>query len=384
MLPHSVRLSRALTDGTPLKITPVLEWSPDWRNWYPLTVLSGSHTQDRTSTVRWTMSATVEKTVKVGFDGIHAQGPRLRLRMAISFLGSSPEYLPAGLYSITSAVENRNNITLAGSSFEQDVIDSTFPVARNFPDTRWMTYRRQAEKLITEAVPDARYVWDDRLARLSAQPMPALAVDSDRWSVIHGQANDSSIATALAADALCDASGAFSFIPRPSLLDAPVWEISEDTHTKITSTRELNRTGVFNLINVTGTPADGGATIGPVFVWDDDPHSPTYAGPDPVNHPEKAGLFGVKPYRYDSPLLTTARQGWQVGRAILADVMGESRTVSFTGRFHPAQEAGDVVLSTRDDNTMENHLVDSINYSWASGAASYTTRSTKQEITVSV
>jgi hypothetical protein len=328
------------------------------------------------------MSCTVAKNIPVGFDGIHPYGCRLRLQLAVSFLGSSPEYIPAGLYSVTSVTENFNNLGIAGSSFEQDVIDSTFPVVRNLPDNRSMTYRRQAEKLISEAVPDARYLWDPRLSANAA--MTSMAVDSDRWSVIHGTANDASVATALGADALCDASGAFSFVRRPSLADDPVWAVSEDTQTKISSTFAYDRQNVFNLVVVTGTPADGGSPVGPVFVWDDDPYSPTYAGPDPVNHPELAGHFGVKPYRYDSPLITSDRQAWQVGHAILADLVGESKTVSFSGRYNPCQEAGDVVLITRADGQPEGHLVDSLSYTWASGAASYTTRSTKQEVTVHV
>lgn len=382
MLAYSERLRRSLLENTPLKIQPVLEWSPDWSSWYPLEVISGGHTQDRTSTVRWAVNASISKTVSVGYDGIHPYGCRLRLRLAVSYLGASPEYIPAGLYTVTSVTENRTNISLTGASFEQDVIDSTFPLARNLPDTRSMTYRRQAEKLITEAVPDARFYWDNGLAQNAA--MPTLTVDSDRWSVVHGQANDSSIATALAADALCDASGAFSFIRRPSLKNAPVWAITEDANTKIDSAAVLDRQGVNNLVIVTGTPSDGSGTIGPIFVWDDDPNSPTYAGPDPINYPELAGQFGVKPYRYDSPLITTNRQGYQVGASILADLMGESKTVSFTGRFHPAQEAGDVVTVTRNNGRLETHLVDSIGYTWASGSATYTTRSTKQEVTVSV
>jgi hypothetical protein len=283
---------------------------------------------------------------------------------------------------VTGVTEGRTNIQLTGSSFEQDVIDSTFPVARSLPDDRSTTMRRQAERLITEAVSDARFYWDERLDYNTA--MSAMSVDSDRWSVVHGQAGDASVATALAADALCDASGAFSFVPRPSLADAPVWAVTEDDQTKIDATASYDRQGVFNLVVISGTPSDGGSPVGPVFVWDDDPNSPTYAGVDPLNHPEKAGRFGVKPYRYDSPLITTTQQAWQVGKAILADVTGESLTVGFTSRFHPAQEAGDIVTVTRANGRLERHVVDSINYTWASGAATYTTRSTKQEVTVNV
>lgn len=382
MLPYSERLYRMLSDGTPLKISPILEWSPDWTTWRPLSVLSGSHTQDRTSQVRWSLNASVDKTETVGFEGIHPLGCRLRLQLAVSVLGSSPEYLPAGQYAVTSVTENINSLALTGASFEQDVIDATFPVARNLPDSRDMTYRRQAEALITEAVPDARFQWASRL--FADADMPTLTVDSDRWAVIHGQNNDVSVANAIGADAFCDASGAFTFEPRPSLSADPVWSFSEDTRTKVATTRAYERQNVYNLIVITGTPADGGAAVGPIFVWDDDPASPTYAGPDPVNYPELAGRFGVKPYRYDSPLITSDRQGWQVGRAILADLMGETKTVSFTGRFHPAQEAGDVVTVTRNDGRLERHLVDSINYSWAASSATYTTRSTKQEVTVRV
>lgn len=382
MLTHSDRLARAMVDGTALQIQPVLEWSPDWKTWYPLTVVSGQHTQDRTSTTRWTLSATVAKTVTVGFEGLHAYGCRLRLRIAVYFLGSSPEYLPAGMYSVTSVVENTNNLVIDGASFEQDVIDSQFPVARNLPDSRSMTYRRQAEKLITEAVPDARFNWDERLDYRTG--MVSMAVDSDRWAVIHGTSSDASIATALGADALCDASGAFTFTRRPSLLDDPVWTVSEDNRTKLASAVAYDRGGVYNLVVITGTPADGSNAVGPIFVWDDDPRSKTYAGPNPIKQPELAGHFGVKPYKYDSPLIINDRQAWRVGKAILADAMGESKTLTLTGRYHPAQESGDVIVVSRLDGRYERHIVDAISYSWGTGASSYTTRSTKQEITIHV
>jgi hypothetical protein len=382
MLTHSERLTRALSDGTALQIQPVLDWSPDWKNWYPLEIISGSHTQDRTSTARWALGATIAKTVTVGYEGIHPYGCRLRLRMAVSFLGSSPEYIPAGLYSVTAITESVNNLTIDGISFEQDVIDAQFPVARNLPDNRYSTYRRQAEKLITEAVPDARFTWDSRLASTAA--MVAMTVDTDRWSVVHGTASDASIATALGADALCDASGAFAFVRRPSLADDPVWTVLEGTRTKIASAFAYDRANVYNLVSITGAAADGSAPIGPIFVWDDDPASKTYAGPDPVNHPELAGHFGVKPYRYDSPLIVNDQQAWRVGKAILDDLVGESKTLSLTGRYHPAQEAGDVIVVSRLDGRQERHLVDAISYTWGSGAVSYTTRSTKQEITVHV
>lgn len=382
MIPHSAQLDQALLSGTPLRITPLLDWSPDWSTWYPLEVISGSHTQDRTSQVRWTCNATVAKTATVGYEGIHPYGCRLRLRLAVSALRSSPEIIPAGLYSVTDVTENFDNLTLQGASFEQDVMDSTFPVARNLPDNRTMTFRRQAEALVTEAVPDARFYWDEALPY--AAGMPAVSVDSDRWSVVQGQTGAASIATALGADIFCDASGAFTAVHRPSLSSPPVWEISENAQTKISNTFEYNRQNVNNLIVVTGTPADGSAPIGPIFVWDDDPLSVTYAGSDPVNSPQLAGHFGVKPYRYDSSLITTDRQGWTVGKAILADLIGESKTVSFTARFHPCQEAGDVVTVRRSASLTERHLVDSVSYTWASGAASYATRSTKEDVTISV
>jgi hypothetical protein len=168
------------------------------------------------------------------------------------------------------------------------------------------------------------------------------------------------------------------------LSDEPVWTVSEDALTKISASFAYDRQNVFNLISVSGTPADGSAPVGPIFVWDDDVNSKTYAGPDPIGHPELAGHFGVKPYRYDSPLIVSDRQAWQVGRAILADLVGESKTLSLTGRYHPCQEAGDVIIVSRLDGRQERHVVDSISYTWASGVAAYTTRSTKQELTVHV
>lgn len=378
MLSHSDRLDRAIEDGSPLRISPIVEWSPGRGSpWYPLQPLSGSHTQDRTSQTRWTFTGAFAKTVPVGEGGLHPYGCRARISVSVSLLRSSPEIIPAGQYVITAATETRTSIQLTGASYEQDVIDSILPVPRTLPEGFGYTFRTQAEKLITEAVPDAYFAWDDRLAYDRA--MPQLQADSDRWGTISGKQDASSITGALGAEAYCNAFGAFTFAPVPTFTDAPVWQI-RDGQALIEPSAAYDRDNVRNLVVVTGSPGDGSVAVGPAYAWDNEPTSLTYAGPDPLHSPALAGPYGVKPVRYDSPLVTDDYQAYTAAKALLSDYIGLHKTVAFITRYHPCLEAGDVTAVERLDHRMEPHLLDTIAYDWATGKATCAARTTKTEV----
>lgn len=377
MIGHSARLEWALTH-LPINVQTLVDWSPGrGQDWHPLTVISGQHASDVTQQYRWNCSGVFAKTYPVGITGINALGCRMRVRQAITAMGFGMEILPAGVYSITSLSNDENTLSLTGQSFETDCIDSTFPVARSFPSASRMTYRQQAEALILEAVPDATFIWDDAIGY--DQPMPSMQVDSDRWGTIDGARNSSSILTSLGADGFCNSTGAFQFALTPTLLDAPVGTIQRG-ETLITPSLTQDRSGVSNLIVVTGTPADGSAVIGPVFVWDNDPTSITYAGPDPVNSPGKAGNFGVKPYTYDNPLITSEGQAKITGQGLLSKTLGAHETVSADARYNPYYEAGDVVAIENEAGILIPRLIDSIQTTWGSAKMSMSTRSPKEDV----
>lgn len=363
----------------PIKVEPLVDWSRGRGTpWNPLDVVSGGHSSDATQTTRWTTSGVfVGGEYPIGSTGIHAKGCRMRVRQKVTAAGFGSLIVPAGVYSITSVVEAWNNLSLTGDSFETDCIDSTFPTARSFPSTSQQTLRTQAEGLILEAVPDATFIWDDTLQ--ADLPMPTMQVDSDRWGTVDGNQASTSILRSIGGIAFCNSFGAFQFAPVPSLGANPIGSITRG-ETMILPQSTSDRQGVYNLIVVTGTPAAGGATIGPCFAWDSDPTSDTYAGPDPLNHPELAGNFGVKPYRYDSPLITDTGQGTNVAQALLRTGLGAHEVITADAAYNPFYEAGDTVAIQNNSGILVPRLLDTVATTWFEAKVSLTTRSPKEDL----
>lgn len=366
-------LVAALND--PFQLIPRIEWSPDWTTWYPLRPLSGSHTQDRTQQTRWTFSGTFAKDYAVGETGIHPYGPRVRIFLGIKTVRNPVFWIPQGRYSITSAQEDEDSIQLGGSSYEIDVQQADFVVTRRIPDRPNLNYRQQAEILIREAVPDARFVWDSRLAVLD--PIPTGFFTSGRWNLIDGTDSDTSIMGALGGEAYCDFAGGFRFVPVPTLEDAPVWRVAKGG-ALVAVSRSFDRDDVYNVVAAGGDSTDGKTSVGPVYAWDAEPTSITYAGPNPVLRPGVgAGRFGVKPFIYSNSLIQTEVQAALAAKAQLANKLGLHYNLALTARFNPAVEAGDVIEVENYDDQIERHLLDSISYQWGAAEMTCAVRSPK-------
>jgi hypothetical protein len=111
---------------------------------------------------------------------------------------------------------------------------------------------------------------------------------------------------------------------------------------------------------VTGDGGDGSPAIGPVFAWDDDPNSITYAGPDPIGDPgapQRLGLTGVR-----------------------LRVLGVQSSLSLATVCNPALEPGDVVAVEVDPAVWERHIIDSLSYTLGSASMSCKTRTTSRRL----
>lgn len=367
-------LVAALND--PFQLIPKIEWSPDWSTWYPLRPLTGSHTQNRTQQTRWTFSGSFAKDYKIGELGIHPYGPRARISLGIKTIRNPVFWVPQGVYSIVTVEEDEAAINITGNSFEVDVQQADFVKTRRIPDRRFMTYKQQTERLISEAVPDARFYWDSRLNH--QDPIPVGFFQSGRWTLIDGADDAVSVMGALGGEAYCDASGAFRFVPTPTLGDNPVWRVAKGG-ALVSQTRSFDRDDVFNVVAAMGDAADGSGSAGPVYAWDNEPTSITYAGPNPVLRPgDGAGRFGVKPYVYTNSLINNDAQAGIAARAQLANKLGLHYGLQLTARFHPGAEAGDVIEVENYDDRIERHLLDSLTYSWGAAELSAEVRSPKE------
>lgn len=366
-------LVAALND--PFQLIPRIEWSPDWTTWFPLQPLSGSHAQDRTQQNRWQFSGSFVKDYAVSEQGINPYGPRVRIFLGVKTIRNPTYWFPQGVYSIVSADEDENSIQLSGSSFETDVSQADFLKTRRIPDRRGETYRVQAETLIREAVPDARFYWDARLNYNDTCPVAYFT--TGRWTVVDGTDDDVSIMGALGGEAYCDAAGGFHFVPVPTLDDAPVWRVAKGG-ALVGQTRGYDRDEVFNIVSASGDSTDGSSTAGPMFAWDADPDSITFAGVDPVNQPGVgAARFGVKPFAYTNSLIKDNIAAANAAAAQLANKLGLHYSVTLTSRFHPAVEAGDVIESETYDDRIERHLLDKVSYTWGAAEMQCEVRSPK-------
>lgn len=370
-------LPKWLTDSIlsdPYSMTPRVEWSIDKSTWRPLRVISGSHTEDSQSQTRWAMSAVVMPDYPVSDLGIHPYGCRVRVFMDIRTIQNTFS-LQYGEYVITKVTHVDENITITGNSFEQEVIEAEFAQPRRIPDRRGTSYKDQAETLIREAVPDARFIWSPKL-NLTDEKIPRAFYDGNRWQVVDGDDQADSLMNALGAQCYCDYSGAFNFAPIAPVQTPPVWTVASNG-VKVGATADLDRTGIHNLLTVAADTYTGDGA-GPAFAWDSNPNSVTYAGPDPLHRPgEGAGPYGLKPVKYTNTLINSDAMAQQVATARINNYLGFRRDVAFEAVFHPGLEAEDVVAVETPDGRLATYILDSITYTWGDSTVSCQTRSTK-------
>ena len=172
---------------------------------------------------------------------------------------------------------------------------------------------------------------------------------------------------AIGAELLFDGDGTAVIRAVPTVAAQAVWTVDAGEAGVMLS---ADRQGLFkdtrNLVIVSSTAVDGEPSFAPVYVWDNNPASPTYAGPDPVNNPGAAGPFGVRPARLASSAITDAQQALQAGNARLAQITGRASQLTLGSAVHPGLEAGDTIAvrlppdPVSGARLVEAHIVESV------------------------
>jgi hypothetical protein len=136
---------------------------------------------------------------------------------------------------------------------------------------------------------------------------------------------------------LLDGIGAWAYFDRNGtcvIADVPiggsgtVWLAdASSTGVLVSLDRERSRTETRNVVVVSSSATDEEAFPAQV-VWDNDPTSPTYAGPDPVNNPAGAGPFGLSVDYLDTPLPLDVQGAREAGGAIVQRKTGIASQIS--------------------------------------------------------
>ncbi|SFK72857.1 phage tail protein [Streptomyces pini] len=360
------------------------EWSNDGgRTWVSARVGGGSVTPDRTAECRYTASVEL-LDVPVGRGGINTEATRVRLWQGVAGPRMDPVWIPAGVYVVDRTRRTRLGVELELLGLEDAIRSASFPTPRTIgPDTA----EALVGVLVGEALPGVPVSWRDGAD--PGTPIPQFVGDEDRWAALSSGTDSSGTATgiaaALGAEAFVDARGVFTMAPVPTLSDPVVWRIPRGVAVVGEPAEEQSAEGLVNLWAVSGDGGDGSPSVGPVFVWDDDPQSLTYAGPDPVEDPlapQRLGLpVRLRVERYTSPLIASVGQAHEVGRARLADSLGVQSSLSFTSVCHPGLEPGDVVDVEIRPGEWQRHIIDSCPYELGGASMTCTTRTTTRRTT---
>ena len=172
----------------------------------------------------------------------------------------------------------------------------------------------------------------------------------------------------------------------------PVFDVTDGEDANLMDAdRSRDRSKTYNIVVVNAEVVDDVPLFATQYVWDNDPDSPTYAGPGTGSGTtpptaDSAGPFGHVPYFYSSPLLRDAAQGVLAGQKILARVKGLAAQLSMTTTVNhalDALDAGTVRLpKVRWDTPrpIEVHAADKIVHPLTpDGLQSISTRSTRVE-----
>lgn len=218
----------------------------------------------------------------------------------------------------------------------------------------------QIARLIRGALGANEYV--NNLATSKAT-VGALTWEKDRDQAII------TLAAGIGAWVFFDRNGMATIADIPTVSGTADWTMTagSESATILTLDRQRSRTSTYNVVVVEST-ASSGAAFPTQVVWDSDPSSPTYAGPDPIHRPGAAGPFGVVPYFFDTPLPLNVAGARATGLSILAKTVGVASQINLTTSHNPALDAFAVidVLPPRERydiaRNLERHVVDTVTH----------------------
>lgn len=347
------------------------QWSNDGQTWHPVDLATGcTVTAAATSQTRWTCALNLVG-VSIGAAGVNSYNTQIRLKHGMD----GEPLLPFGVYKVTSvrrSTAGRDFVAITGASFETYLLAARFTGSRTFSK---QSARKLATTLITEVLPSALIAWNVEDAEI-----PRIIEPRDRWPLIDGDRDATSVARSLGARIYCTPEGNWVANPVPSLADAPVWTAAAgEGGVLISADEELTDDGVYNIMVVSGesTSLDY-PPFKPGIAQDLDPQSPTY-----TRRPVERGGFGQRPKFYTSQLITSSTKAQKAAQAMLAGYLGARQKVTFAQLHNPALEPGDVGIVSAADGD-RRVILDAVTYSLDGAPLQAETRTTTSTLAGSV
>jgi hypothetical protein len=319
------------------------------------------------------------------WDTLAPQGTELHPYTVMEYLGGATETVPQGVFDIDVQARGYSDARVGGGSGGaasraggqvgggsggglvltcpdrwNRIQNSRFLAPRQFGGG---LIRTLIGTLLLEALPAGSSVTD---RGTSTATVPSQTVDRDRDKFLQ------ELAAAASVDVFFDRTGQPFIRDAPILSATPIWTTDAGaTGVLLDASRERNRQKTYNMVVV--HCVNGVSLFDPVVVWDNDPSSPTFAGPGPGYGPltaapasTTAGPFGQRPTFYSSPLVTTDTQAVTAGRTILERVRGQAAQLTLMQVPNLALDDGDTISvrlpQERDDipRPVEAHIIDKL------------------------
>jgi hypothetical protein len=319
---------------------------------------------------RWVLNLELAPEIVNGqqiYDLLTPVGTRLTATAHVKYPDQSVFDIPMGVYVIgqESVTEGGGALQVTAPDKWQLIANARFLVPQ--ASTPGIPVTQQIVQLIQGALGGQETV---NITATSSATVGALTWDRDRDKAILD------LAASIGAWVYFDRTGQCTIADIPTIGASADWLIDAgQSGVAISLDRHRSREGTYNVV-VVSSSASGGEAFDPVYVWDGDPSSPTYAGTDPLANPGSAGPFGIVPTFYSSPVLSSVGEARNAGLSILARTIGLSSQVSLSAVPNPALEAFQVLdvlppdIAYGPTRVLERHVADTVTHPLALGTGS--------------
>lgn len=328
--------------------------------------VGGSITDTTKPGVRRTLS--LELAPEPGlFDKLAPLGSQVGVRVKVRLANRAIVDIPMGAFDIDVEKMSEGGGRLSLTATDRWGFIQRARFARPYSSTPGLPVTDQIVALLRGAIGDEPPI---NITATSTATVGALTWEKDRDQAIN------ELAKGIGAWVYFDRDGTATIADLPDPNRSADWLVDASASgVLIELDRERSKLLTRNVVVVESSAADDAGKFNTQVAWDNDPASPTYAGPDPIGDPTSAGLFGVVTHFFDTPLPLTDGQALEAAYTILASQTGFASQVSLGMVPNFAVDAGDVldVLPPRERydiaRVLERHIADTVNYPLTEGGA---------------